>query len=141
MVTTQDIAKHNRLQGYSAVDIERALGNLDLELIHKIHIERFSWKLWDWKEPINGHNLQAMKSIGMRFALNGECFFVRDANLGRVVHFQTFDPDKTGIEPMSKRRAEDLAQKACQLLARAAVLDNLTNYAIRKLSNEQQEGR
>ena len=136
MTVIEQLSKFPELANFRFSEIESSLEGIDSDAVAEIQRKRFSWKIWDGSEPINGQTLEQMKDFGMKFSKDGNCFLVRDKQAGAYVHFQTFDPRTRGFTPMSSEVAEKLAAQLCEKLAREETLRALADHIMNKVDKK-----
>ena len=120
-----------RSKNLSNVPFDFIMGSvetLNLESIERRQIDRFTWKIWDGREKVNGQSYEDMAEAGIVFPQNGTCYLIRDSNRGEYIYFQTFDPQKQGVTPMDHNRAEGLAKRLCEDLAKSSTLRILEKH-------------
>jgi hypothetical protein len=123
-ITLDTIAAH--LPSYEPEAIRAELAKLDLTSLRTREAARYSVEPWDASDPsstVNGCPRDELASLGAPMPDGTYAFVIRDSRLGRVVWFQTFNPetqDRIALTPESSERLS--AQFKNQLIDRAALL-------------------
>ncbi|MCI7633901.1 MAG: hypothetical protein MSS80_07740 [Mollicutes bacterium] len=130
MIDKENILKYfkNKNINVNAEKIDNILQSINKEEIIKSQENRFEYKIWDKKSPING--VDAKTIIGSRSYKIGQAYLVYIDN--KVVYFQDHNPNKEGYEKMTKSEAEKIAEDFIQ----KQIEESVDNIIINKVLNE-----